>query len=123
MANKFGRLFQGVGGRIAAPTNTCFFVHKHEVPPDRLKDVTYGKFECSKRPQKVDEPLRTLLTVGRNLINYTGDVGTPMAEMILVKILFNSIVYTPGAKFMSTDISDFYLSTPLKRWEYQSKST
>ena len=47
-ANEFGRLFQGVGGRIAAPTNTCYFVHKHEVPPDRMKDVTYGKFECSK---------------------------------------------------------------------------
>ena len=38
--------------------------------------------------------------------------------MILVKILFNSIVSTPGARFMSTDISDFYLATPLKRWEY-----
>ena len=117
-ANEYGRLFQGVGGRIASPTNTCFFVHKHEVPPDRLKDVTYGKFECSKRPQKVDEPLRTRLTVGGNRINYTGDVGTPTAEMILVKILFNSIVSTPGARFMSTDISDFYLVTPLKRFEY-----
>ena len=24
----------------------------------------------------------------------------------------------PGAKFMTIDISDFYLNTPLTRWEY-----
>ena len=38
--------------------------------------------------------------------------------MLLVKILFNSVVSTPGARFMSIDISDFYLNTPLVRWEY-----
>ena len=38
--------------------------------------------------------------------------------MLLVKILFNSVVSTPGARFMAIDISDFYLGTPLKRKEY-----
>jgi hypothetical protein len=42
-ANEFGWLGQGVGGRIDG-TNTIFFVHKHEIPQDRLKDVTYIKF-------------------------------------------------------------------------------
>ncbi len=42
-ANEFGWLAQGVGGRIDG-TNTIFFVHKHEIPQDRLKDVTYIKF-------------------------------------------------------------------------------
>ena len=117
-ANEFGRLFQGIGGRIKDPTNTCAFIRKEDVPEDRFKDVTYGKFECSVRPQKVDEPLRTRLTVGGNRINYTGEVGTPTAEMLLVKVMLNSVVSTPGAKFMTTDISDFYLATPLKRKEY-----
>ena len=54
-ANEFERLFQGVGGRTASPTNTCFFIHKNQVPSVRFKDVTYGKFECSVRPQK-EEP-------------------------------------------------------------------
>jgi hypothetical protein len=45
-ANEFGRLAQGVGGRIDG-TNTIFFVHKHEIPQDRLKDVTYIKFVLS----------------------------------------------------------------------------
>ncbi|EJK62784.1 hypothetical protein THAOC_16590 [Thalassiosira oceanica] len=111
-ANEYGRLFQGIGGRIKDPTNTCAFIHKNEVPEDRFKDVTYGKFECTVRPQKVDEPLRTRLTVGGNRINYTGEVGTPTAEMLLVKVMLNSVVSTPGAQFMTTDISDFYLATP-----------
>ena len=38
-ANAFGRLAQGVGGRITG-TNTIFFIHKNEIPQDRLKDVT-----------------------------------------------------------------------------------
>ncbi len=32
--NEFGRLAQGIGGCIQG-TNTIFFVHKDQVPPDR----------------------------------------------------------------------------------------
>ena len=46
-ANEIGRLFQGVGGRIKNPTNTCHFIRKDQVPADRFKDVTYAKFECT----------------------------------------------------------------------------
>ena len=38
--------------------------------------------------------------------------------MLVAKILFNSVVSTRNAKFMTMDISDFYLMTPLKRPEY-----
>jgi hypothetical protein len=60
-ANEFGRLAQGVGGRIDG-TNTIFFVHKHEIPQDRLKDVTYIKFVSSIRTQK-KEPHRIRATL------------------------------------------------------------
>ena len=79
------------------------------MPDDRFKDVTYGKFECSVRPLKVDKPNRTGLVMGGDRINYVGEVGNPMAEMLLVKILFNRVVSTPGAKFMAIDISNVYL--------------
>ena len=32
--------------------------------------------------------------------------------------MINSVVSTDGAKFMTINISDFYLNTPLKRFEY-----
>ena len=72
---------------------------------------------CDVRPQKA-EPNRTRLTVGGDRINYPGDCGTPTADMLLVKILFNSIISTEGARFMTGDIKNFYLNTPLKRKEY-----
>ena len=56
--------------------------------------------------------------MGGNLINYPEDVGTPTADLLTVKLLLNSIVSTPGAKFMTVDIKNFYLCTPLKRREY-----
>ena len=38
--------------------------------------------------------------------------------MLLAKILFNSVISTKGARFMTGDIKNFYLMTPLKRKEY-----
>jgi len=114
--DEIGRLAQGLPGRVDG-TNTIFFIHKHEVPPDRRKDVTYDRIVCTVRPEK-DDPYRTRLTVGGNLINYPGDCGTPTADLLTVKLLLNSVVSTPGAKFMTIDISNFYLNTPLDRYEY-----
>ena len=115
-ADKFGRLAQGVGNRIKG-TDTIKFIRKEEVPLDRQKDVTYASFVCKVRPEK-KEPNRTRCVAGGNLINYPWDVDTATAEMLLVKIFFNSIISTPGAKFMTMDIKDFYLATPMKRKEY-----
>eukprot|EP00804_Cyclotella_cryptica_P029881 CCRYP_010796-RA/>CCRYP_010796-RA protein AED:0.45 eAED:0.45 QI:0/0/0/1/1/1/2/0/138 len=51
-------------------------------------------------------------------INYPGEVATPTAEMLTAKLLFNSVISTRRAKFMTMDISNFYLMTPLPRPEY-----
>jgi hypothetical protein len=115
-ADEFGRLAQGIKGRVKA-TDTIRFIHKHEVPADRFKDVTYVKFVCTIRTEKKD-PYRTRATMGGNLINYPDDVGTPTANMLLVKIFLNSVISTRGARFANADIANFYLMTPLKRPEY-----
>jgi hypothetical protein len=77
----------------------------------------YARIVCTYRQGKKD-PNRTRITVGGNLINYPEEVGTPTADLLTVKLLLNSIVSTPGAKFMTVDIKIFYLCTPLKRREY-----
>ena len=38
--------------------------------------------------------------------------------MLVAKLLFNSVISTKGARFMTADLSNFYLNTPLKRPEY-----
>jgi hypothetical protein len=53
-----------------------------------------------------------------NLINYPGDCRTPTANLLTVKILLNSIILMPNAKFMTINIKDVYLNTPMERYEY-----
>ena len=113
-ANKFGRLANGVGNRIKNPTSTIQFIFKKDIPQDRRKDVTYGSFMCSVRPEK-KEKNRTRFTVGGDRVNYPGAVATPTVDMLVAKLLFNSVISTKGARFMTIDIYDFYLMTPLKQ--------
>ncbi len=113
-ANKFGRLANGIGGCIKNPTNTIKFISQHKVPADRRKDVTYGQFVCSVRPEKA-EPNQMQFTVRGDRINYPKEVATPTAEILVAKMLFNSVISTKGARFMPMKISNFYLMTPLHR--------
>jgi hypothetical protein len=96
-ANEFGRLFQGIKGRIIG-TNTYFFIPFHKLPPGRK--ATYARFVCDIRHQKT-EAHRTRMTVGGDRINYPGDVATKIADITTTKILLNSVVSTPNAKFMT----------------------
>jgi hypothetical protein len=113
-ANEFGHLAQGVGGRIKG-TNTIRFIDHAKLPKDRSS--TYPRFVCELRPQK-SEVNRTRLTLGGNLIHYPGDVSMRMAELETLKILLNSVISTRDATFISVDIKNFYLNTPLERPEY-----
>ena len=72
---------------------------------------------CLVRPEKSD-PNRTRITIGRNRICYPGDVGTKTASLDLVTLVMNSILYWKDAKFVTFDISNLYLETPLDRPEY-----
>jgi hypothetical protein len=99
-------------------TNTFFFIHKNQVPKDQAKDVTYGLITTLVRPEKIDEPNRTRLVVGGDRVHYPGNADTPTANLHTVKLLINSIISTKGARFMTMDIKDFYLDTPMICFEY-----
>jgi hypothetical protein len=115
--NELGRLAQGMPGR-AKGTDTIFFIPRHMVPKERTRDVTYGLITCLIRPEKIDEPNRTRLVAGGDRVHYPFDAGTPTADLLTVKLLINSVISTPGAKFFTMDIKNFYLNTPMARYEY-----
>ena len=96
-------------------TNTIFFIPVTKVP--RNKRPTYARFVCSFRPQK-PEPYRTCLTVGGNLIDYPGNLSMKVADMTTFKILVNSTLSTPGAKWLGLDVKNYYLGTPMANYEY-----
>ena len=60
------------------------------------------------RPEK-KETHCTRFVVGGNKINYPVKVATPTADMLVAKLLFNSIISTHGARFMTMDLTNFYL--------------
>ncbi|KAL7474984.1 hypothetical protein ACHAW6_000922 [Cyclotella cf. meneghiniana] len=90
-----------------------FFIHKHNIPQTCLKDITYGCIVVNYCPQKT-----TRLTVGGNLIDYPWPITTPTANLTTAKLLFNSAVSTPGAHFLTMDIKDFYINTPMECPEF-----
>ena len=104
--NEFGRLYNGVGGRIKKPTTTIKFIRKKDILIAMRKDVTYDYFVCSVLNEK-SENKRTRFVVGGYRINYPGELATPTSDMLVAKLLFNSVVSTRKAKFMTMDISNF----------------
>ena len=72
-------------------------------------------------PQKED-PNRSRLIVGGNIIKYPGDVRKPNADTTTDKIVWNSVVSTTKEKYMYIAIF-VHLCTPLTRYEYLSTAT
>jgi len=103
--------------RLATTTKTNAFMSKSMIPQNRPKDFTYGQIVCVYCLEKKD-PYRTRISMGGNLINYPDDCGTPTADLLTVKLMLNSVISTPNAKFMTVNIKDFYLMTPMDRYEY-----
>jgi hypothetical protein len=98
--------------------DTIFFITKDKVPQAGVKDVTYGLITCLIRPEKTDEPNRTRLIAGGDKVHYPFNGGTPTANLLTVKLLINSVILIPGARFFTMDIKNFYLCTPMMRYEY-----
>lgn len=121
-ADEFGCLFQGIGtgpnnGQRVKGTNKFFFVHHHQDPATKYKDITCACFLCVIREMKTKKYC-TLITVGGNKITYNGDVGPPTAHLDTAKLLFNSVLSRPNARFMTLYLANFYLMTPITEYEY-----
>jgi hypothetical protein len=44
--------------------------------------------------------------------------STPTVTLVTAKLLINSTISTPKAKFYGMDLSNFYHMTPMKEYEY-----
>ena len=91
------------------------FIPKSKVPKD--KNVTYGKIVYEAKPEK-EEKERTRLTVDGNLLDFTGNLSAPTASVTTSECVFNSVVSTPGARCLLTDIKHFYSNNTLPDPEF-----
>jgi hypothetical protein len=105
--NELGRLCQVI--RDIQGTNTCFFVELSNIPKDRK--ITYGKLVCDHKPNNVDKE-QVRLTVGGDMLDYTGKVVTSTADITTFQILINSTLSTKDSEITMMDIKNYYLGTP-----------
>ena len=114
---EFGNLAQG-----DAETNTPGSDSIHVLPLEQIqhipkdRTITYARIVVDYRPQKTN-PNRVCITAGGNLITYPGELTTRMADLTTTKILWNSVISTPHARYLCLDIKNFYLGTPMDRFE------
>jgi hypothetical protein len=111
--NKCGCLFQGISD--IPGTDTCFFIDLKNISKDRK--ITYDKIICDYKPHKKEKE-RVRLTVGGDRLDYSGDVAALTAYITTFKILINRTLSTKDAAMMMMDIRNYYLVTPLPRFEY-----
>jgi hypothetical protein len=111
-SDECGRLFQGIWD--IAGTDTCFFIKLTDTPKNRK--IIYGKIVCDYKPHKKENG-RGWLTEGGDRLDYSGDITTLTADITPFKILINRTLYTEDAAMMMMDIKNYYLGTPLPRFE------
>jgi hypothetical protein len=109
-ANEIGRLAQGLKRGLKG-TNTIKFIRREYVPAGRK--ATYRSFLVDIKAHK-EETECTRLTVGGDHIEYT----TRTAGLATAEMRFNSTISTHGDRSLAIDINNFYLNTPLERYEY-----
>jgi hypothetical protein len=92
-----------------------FFIPHTSIPQD--KKPTYLRAVLACQPETAN-PQHIFWTVGEDCIFYASNVSTKAADLTTVKILLNSVISTPDAKFLGIDIKDFYLGATMTQYEY-----
>jgi hypothetical protein len=110
MEDEWGRLANG-NERNEAGTKTLRFVRRDEIPDGYIP--TYCRIVVAYRPEK-EKPYHVRITVGGDRVIFNGECSTKAADLATIKLLLNSVISTPGARFMTLDIKDFYLNTVMK---------
>jgi hypothetical protein len=114
-ADEIGRLCRGHGTEMPTGIDTMVFILISAVPEGTK--ATYLLIVAAFRPKKAN-PRRVRFTVGGDRVYYDGDVSTKTADLTTVKTLLNSVISTPEAKFVTVDLKDFYLETPMDPKDY-----
>jgi hypothetical protein len=107
---ELGRLAQGIPG-VSKGTSTIIFIHK-DFPHNHKHNITYTRVCVNYCPEK-ENPNRTRVTVGGNLLHYFGNCSTPTVNMVTVKLHLNSVISTKNARYCTINLKDFYLNTSM----------
>ena len=89
-----------------------------EQPLDRRRDTSYYNPQIKEKYDSLGaKTYRVRGTIGGDRINYPGETAANTAAMPVVKLLLQSVI-SDDLNWMTLDIKDYYLNTPLPRPEY-----
>jgi hypothetical protein len=106
--------------RLIDTTSTMRFIEEQAKPPHRL--ASYYNPQLKIKVKDGQNIYRVRGTYGGNKSDYPGIVTSSTADITTCKILLNAVV-SEDADWMTADIADFYLGTPLARKEYMRISS
>ena len=72
---------------------------------------------CDLRPQKTETHI-TRLTEGGKLIDYPGEVSTPISDLTTMKLHINSAISDSKSIYMCIGVKGFYLNNQMYRDKY-----
>jgi len=107
--------------RLVLDTQTGVWIPIHAVPKGRV--ISYYNPQLTRKRRPVDTcpggiEYRVRGTYGGNRGDYKGPTAAETADITTVKVLLNSVVSDPSGQWLTTDISDFYLGTPMDKPEF-----
>ena len=79
--------------------------------------ATYARVVVDKRLEK-EEVIRTQIIVGGGQLDFQGDTSIEIVGLETAKMVFNSVMSTPEAKFMTIDINNMYTNRVNSHMDY-----
>ena len=99
-------------------THTAFPTSHFSIPALKWKDIVYSNPVVKEKFKNNKIQFRVRGTAGGDLLTVPYDISARTANLEVVKILIHSTV-SSGRKWMTIDIKDFYLGTPLPDGHYE----
>ena len=103
--------------KLVTGTETIRPIHKSDIPHERRRDIAYYNRQVKEKIKNAVHVRRVRGTIGGDRTNFTGEVTARTASLEVVRTLLNSVL-ADDAAFMTCDVVDYYLGTPMERSEY-----
>jgi hypothetical protein len=111
--------------KLIVDTKTLVPIHRHDQPPDQRRFTTYYNPQVKEKLDAQGEIVRRVRGTfgGNKTCAYSGPTSSPVADISLIKIHWNSVISDrrnlgTDTRYGTLDLKDFYLKSTLPQPEW-----
>jgi len=111
--------------KLIVDRKTLVPIHRHEQPPDQRRFTTYYNPQVKEKLDANGDIIQRVRGTfgGNKLCAYNGPTSSPVADISLIKIHWNSVIsdrrnFGTNTRYATLDIKDFYLMSTLPQPEW-----